>query len=48
MSYKLLETIKSPDDVKKLGEKDIPVLCEEIREFLIDNICRFLHFFIFK
>lgn len=37
MSYKLLETIKSPDDVKKLGEKDIPVLCEEIREFLVEN-----------
>ena len=38
MGYKLLEKINSPEDLKKIDEKDIPELCGEIREFLIDNV----------
>lgn len=36
--YKLLSTIKSPDDVKKIKENDIPLLCTEIREKLIETV----------
>ena len=35
--YNLLEKINSPDDLKKLPEKEMPALAEEIRAFLIEN-----------
>lgn len=38
MKYELLEKINSPADLKKLPEKSIPLLCGEIREFLIDAV----------
>lgn len=38
MNQRLLENINCPEDVKKIDGKDIPKLCEEIREFLIDKV----------
>jgi 1-deoxy-D-xylulose-5-phosphate synthase len=35
---KLLLTINSPEDLRKLSEDDMPLLCEEIRQFIIDVI----------
>ncbi len=40
MSDKILSRINSPSDLKLVCEEDIPVLCDEIREFLIDNVGR--------
>lgn len=37
-SYPLLEGINSPADLKKLPEEDLPALCEEIRNFLIEHL----------
>ncbi|MCD4683979.1 MAG: 1-deoxy-D-xylulose-5-phosphate synthase [Bacteroidales bacterium] len=34
----LLASIDSPADLKKLREEDLPVLCDEIRQFIIDVI----------
>lgn len=34
----MLENINSPIDLKKLNKSDIPVLAEEIREFIIKNV----------
>lgn len=34
----ILETIHSPDDVKALTPLQLPQLCQELREFLIQNI----------
>ncbi|MEY9850169.1 1-deoxy-D-xylulose-5-phosphate synthase [Streptacidiphilus sp. BW17] len=36
----LLETIRSPHDLRRLPPSDLPRLAEEIREFLIDAITR--------
>ena len=36
--YKILSKIKSPDDVKKVDENDIPKLCTEIRDKLVETI----------
>ncbi len=36
--YKILSTIKSPDDVKQLDEKSVDLLCEEIREKLVEVV----------
>ncbi len=35
---KLLDKIKSPDDLKKLNTDELTRLCHEIREFLIDSV----------
>ena len=35
---KLLDKIKSPDDLKKLDMDELVRLCHEIREFLIDSV----------
>lgn len=40
MNNNILQNINSPDDLKKVDEKDIPSLCDEIRAFLIDNVGR--------
>ncbi len=34
----ILAKINSPDDLKKLKEEELPVLCEEIRQFIIEVI----------
>ncbi len=36
--YRLLSKIKSPHDVKCIDEKDIPELCTEIREKLVETV----------
>lgn len=36
--YKILSKIKSPDDVKRLKREDIPKLCTEIREKLVETV----------
>ena len=38
MKYKFLENINTPSDLKRLSPDDIPVLCDEIRDFLIYNV----------
>lgn len=35
---KLLERIHSPQDLKKLGERELSTLCEEIRETVIETV----------
>ena len=40
MEYKLLCKIKSPDDVKKLNEAQIPLLCEEIRDCIVSTVSK--------
>ena len=34
----LLAQISSPDDLKKIDERDLPRLCQELRDFIIDNV----------
>lgn len=36
--YSLLSKIDSPADLKKLDESQLPLLCSEIREFIIDTL----------
>lgn len=37
-NLKLLGNINSPDDLKKLNENDLPLLAEEIREYLVETV----------
>ncbi len=36
----ILETIHSPEDVKALDKSQLPQLCGELREFLVENVSR--------
>lgn len=38
MERKILDSINSPDDLKRVSENDIPQLCAEMREFLVENV----------
>ncbi len=38
MSKKILDSINSPSDLKKLNKSDIPALASEIREFLVESV----------
>ena len=38
MSYKFLENINSPEDVKNIDSANIPELCSEMRSFLVQNV----------
>ena len=38
MKYPLLDQIKQTGDVKKLAAQDLPALCADIRNFLIDSV----------
>ena len=38
MDCKLLENIKSPSDLKKLDEKQLPLLASEVREKIISTV----------
>ena len=40
MEYKILGTIKSPNDVKKLNNSEIEVLCGEIRTEIIKTVAK--------
>lgn len=35
---KLLLTVNSPDELRKINDDDLPQLCEEIRQFIIDVV----------
>ena len=38
MTYPLLGRIQASGDVKRLQESELPALCEEIRQFLIESV----------
>lgn len=38
--YNLLKKVNSPEDLRKLSDKEMPTLANEIREFLLDNVNR--------
>lgn len=40
MEYKILNGITSPDDVKKLNSDELSVLCQEMRETIIDTVSK--------
>ncbi len=40
MSYTLLESINDPHQLRQLTRKDLPVLVEQIREFLIESVSK--------
>lgn len=40
MEYPILDQIRSPSDLKRIPERELPGLCGEIRSFLIDTISR--------
>ena len=37
---KLLDSINSPEDLRKLSESELPQLCSDLREYLIDTISK--------
>ena len=39
-SYKFLNEIDSPEDLRKLPVKDLPEVCRELREMIIDELSR--------
>ncbi len=36
--YSLLESIDSPEDLRKLGEEELPLLCRELRSYLVEVV----------
>ncbi|MCR4924955.1 MAG: 1-deoxy-D-xylulose-5-phosphate synthase [Clostridiales bacterium] len=38
--FKYVDKIKSPDDVKAIDEKELPILAEEVRKVLIDTVSK--------
>lgn len=38
MNYDILDKISSPSDLKRIPDKEIPALCDEIRSFLVENV----------
>lgn len=38
--YSLLDTIHTPSDVRALQEDELPTLCREVRDFLIDSVSK--------
>ena len=40
MIYKLLDRVNSPQELKRLDEREIPTLIDEIRGFLLENIAK--------
>ena len=39
-TYKVLYNINSPEDLKKLDESELLLLCDELRHFIIDVVCQ--------
>lgn len=37
-TYSILNTINTPDDLKKIAINELPVVCEELRNFIIDEL----------
>jgi len=40
LEYKILNNVKSPEDVKKLTDDEINILCSEIRDCIIDAVSK--------
>ncbi|MCD6322441.1 MAG: 1-deoxy-D-xylulose-5-phosphate synthase, partial [Clostridiales bacterium] len=38
MNRNILNSINTPDDVKKINKKNLEILCEELREMLLSNV----------
>ncbi len=38
MIYKLLDKVNSPEDLRKISDKDIPALAEEMRAFITESV----------
>ena len=38
MEYRILNNINSPEDLKSVLDSDIPELCDEIRDFLVEKV----------
>lgn len=36
--YKILSTINTPQDIRRLDEEQLPLLCDELRQFLIEEL----------
>jgi 1-deoxy-D-xylulose-5-phosphate synthase len=36
----ILNKVNSSDDIKKLDKEELPVLCDELRQFIIDNVSK--------
>ena len=36
--FELLSSINSPSDLRKLSEKQLPQVCKELREFIIESL----------
>jgi 1-deoxy-D-xylulose-5-phosphate synthase len=39
VKHNILETIDYPSDLRKLDIKDLPQVCSELRQFIIDELC---------
>ncbi len=40
MNYPVLDTVQTPEDVKRLPKEQLPVLCDEIRRFLVESVSK--------
>lgn len=40
VEYKVLDKVNCPEDLKKLSDKELDLLSDEIREFLVDKVSR--------
>lgn len=39
-AYKYLSNINSPDDLKKINKKELEVVCQELRDFIINEVSK--------
>lgn len=40
-TYKYIFQINSPQDLKKYQESDLPLICEELRQFIVDSVAMY-------
>ena len=40
LSYKYLNNINSPDDLKKIDKDELQIVCQELRDFIIDEVSK--------
>lgn len=40
LTYKYLNDINSPDDLKKINKDELPIVCQELRDFIIDEVSK--------
>ena len=39
-NYKYLNSINSPDDLKRIDKNELHVVCDELRDFIIDEVSK--------